>query len=96
MRRENFQEIRDLNQLIEKSIEAQNIQFAIFHGLSNNRFKRLDITDARELIGYEPQDDATDVNSKLNPLHLSQSLQSHSIKDGTKSGIREDARREEV
>jgi nucleoside-diphosphate-sugar epimerase len=30
---------RDLTQLIQKCIEAKNIRFAIFHGLSDNSFK---------------------------------------------------------
>jgi nucleoside-diphosphate-sugar epimerase len=50
---------RDLQQLIECCIAAENITFAIVHGVSNNRFKRLDISDARALVGYDPQDDFT-------------------------------------
>jgi nucleoside-diphosphate-sugar epimerase len=82
---------RDLNQLIEKSIDAENIRFAILHGLSDNRFKRLDISDARELVGYQPQDDLTDVNPKLKGLKLSETVQSHNVTDaGQQSGLRED------
>jgi len=82
---------RDLNQLIEKCIDVENLKFAIFHGLSNNRFKRLDISDARALVGYEPQDDAFELNVKLKGLNLSEVVQSHSLADGQqKSGLRED------
>ncbi len=82
---------RDLNQLIEKCIDAQNVKFAIFHGLSDNRFKRLDISDARELVGYAPQDDFTQVNPLVKELNLSEEVQTHSaIQDGQKSGIREE------
>jgi UDP-glucose 4-epimerase len=82
---------RDLNQLIEKCIDNETLKFAIFHGLSDNRFKRLDISDARELVAYEPQDDLTDVNPKLKDLHLSEKVSSHSMSDaGQKSGLRED------
>jgi nucleoside-diphosphate-sugar epimerase len=49
---------RDLNQLLVRCIEAPAITFAIAHGLSENRFKRLDLTATRELLGYAPQDDA--------------------------------------
>jgi nucleoside-diphosphate-sugar epimerase len=50
---------RDLGQLIHKSIEApDDLTFAIFHGVSDNQFKRLDIANARELIGYQPVDNA--------------------------------------
>jgi nucleoside-diphosphate-sugar epimerase len=50
---------RDLGQLIHRSIEAPDeLTFAIFHGVSDNQFKRLDIANARELIGYQPEDNA--------------------------------------
>jgi NAD(P)-dependent dehydrogenase (short-subunit alcohol dehydrogenase family) len=81
---------RDLNQLIERCIDAENLQFAIFNGLSNNRFKRLDISDARELVGYDPQDDLTELNSKLAPLNLHEGIGAHNVMDGQKSGIREE------
>ncbi len=82
---------RDLNQLIERCIDVENLQFAVFHGLSNNRFKRLDISDARELVGYEPQDDATELNPKVAELNLNEKLSTHSgVIDSKKSGLRED------
>jgi nucleoside-diphosphate-sugar epimerase len=80
---------RDLNQLIERCIDVENIKFAILHGLSDNRFKRLDISDARELVGYQPQDDLTEVNPKLKDLKLSEKVSAHSMADaGQKSGLR--------
>jgi nucleoside-diphosphate-sugar epimerase len=82
---------RDLNQLIEKCMDAENIRFAIFHALSNNRFKRLDITDAREMVGYDPQDDLTQENPKLRPLRLRERVMSHDRKH-QKSGLREELR----
>jgi nucleoside-diphosphate-sugar epimerase len=82
---------RDLNQLINKCIDVQNVTFAILHGLSDNRFKRLDISDARELVGYEPQDDLTELNPKLKELNLGEKVQTHgAIIDGQESGLRED------
>jgi dTDP-4-dehydrorhamnose reductase len=82
---------RDLNQLIERCIDNETLQFAVLHGLSDNRVKRLDISDARELVGYEPQDDLTDVNPKLRDLKLSERVSSHSMADaGQKSGLREE------
>jgi hypothetical protein len=82
---------RDLNQLIEKCIDDETLKFAVFHGLSDNRFKRLDITDARELVGYTPQDDLTEVNPKLQPLRLDDKVARHSLADKSqKSGLRED------
>jgi nucleoside-diphosphate-sugar epimerase len=75
---------RDLNQLIERCIDDETLKFAIFNGLSNNRFKRLDISDARDLLGYEPQDDLAELNTKLKPLHLRQRVQAHNVKDDRK------------
>jgi len=49
---------RDLNHLLVRCIETPDVPFALVHGISNNRFKRLDITAARERFGYAPQDDA--------------------------------------
>lgn len=51
---------RDMNQLFMRAIEVENLPFAILHGVSDNRFKRLDIRKTRELVGYEPQDNSFD------------------------------------
>jgi len=62
------------------------------HGLSDNRFKGLDISDARELIGYAPQDDTTEEHSKLRVLHLWDHVHSHSaVADGEPSCLQADA-----
>ncbi|MDQ2714865.1 MAG: NAD(P)-dependent oxidoreductase [Chloroflexota bacterium] len=52
---------RDMNQLLMRCIETPDVQFAIVHGISNNRFKRLDTTSTRDLLGYAPQDDAFEI-----------------------------------
>ena len=52
---------RDLNQLLVRCVEAADVQFAIVHGISDNRFKRPDLTSTRDLLGYAPQDDAFDI-----------------------------------
>jgi uronate dehydrogenase len=79
---------RDLNQLIERCIDAQALRFAIFAGLSDNRFKRMDITDARELVGYRPQDDLTRENPRLRRLQLNETIGAHNVQDTGKSGLR--------
>jgi uncharacterized protein YbjT (DUF2867 family) len=82
---------RDLNSLIERSIDDENLRFAILHGISDNRFKRLDISDTRALVGYAPQDDLTEVNRELKHLNLDDRVDSHNQSDeGQQSGIRED------
>ena len=50
------------------------MRFAIFHGLSNNTFKRLDISDARELVGYAPEDDFVRENPATHDLRLRESM----------------------
>jgi nucleoside-diphosphate-sugar epimerase len=51
--------LEDLSRLVIASIEApDDLRFGVYHGVSNNRWKRLDISDARAQLGYEPQDDA--------------------------------------
>jgi nucleoside-diphosphate-sugar epimerase len=83
---------RDLHQLLCRCIDAENIRWAVVHGLSDNRFKRLDITSARELLGYQPQDDMTELNPKLKNLELGDTVQSHSLADSNKSGLRAELR----
>ncbi|HZG69437.1 MAG TPA: NAD(P)-dependent oxidoreductase [Herpetosiphonaceae bacterium] len=82
---------RDLQQLIERCIDVENLQFAVFHGLSNNRFKRLDISDARQLVGYDPQDDFTEEHPLVKDLDLTETVSPHNLQgDEQKSGIREE------
>jgi NAD+ dependent glucose-6-phosphate dehydrogenase len=52
---------RDLNQLFRLCIDAQGIDFAVMHGISNNRVKRLSLTETRKMLGYEPVDDGYEV-----------------------------------
>jgi dTDP-4-dehydrorhamnose reductase len=85
---------RDLAQLIERSIEVENLNFAIFHGLSDNSFKRLDISDARALVGYAPQDDLFKEQPRLSELNLRAKILTHNMSDGyQQSGIRDDLKR---
>jgi hypothetical protein len=55
---------RDLQQLYVRSIEADSIvdddgvPFQIFYGVSGNARTFWSITNAREVIGYQPQDDS--------------------------------------
>jgi len=48
---------RDLNQLFRLCIDAEGIEFAVVHGQSDNRIKRLSLKETRDLLGYEPVDD---------------------------------------
>lgn len=82
---------RDLTQLIQRCIDVEDLPFAILHGLSNNRFKRLDISDARDLVGYQPVDDPARENPDLREAGLVGEAPHHSLADqGQQSGLRDD------
>jgi nucleoside-diphosphate-sugar epimerase len=49
---------RDLAQLVEKSIEADSVEYDVFYGVSNNRWRFWDISHSEKILGYRPQDDA--------------------------------------
>jgi nucleoside-diphosphate-sugar epimerase len=49
----------DLTQLVQKCVDApDSLRFGIFYGVSNNTWRFWDISNSREAIGYEPQDNA--------------------------------------
>lgn len=52
---------RDLNQLFRRCIDVADVDFAVVHGISNNRVKRLSLVETRELVGYEPVDDGFEI-----------------------------------
>ena len=54
---------RDLIQLINKSLTA-NVTFGIYYGVSDNKSAFWDITNAREDLGYFPEDDASKLEQK--------------------------------
>ena len=52
---------RDIAQLVERCIDApESVRFDIFYGVSDNRYRWVDIEHARETIGYAPQDRGED------------------------------------
>lgn len=49
----------DLVRLVRCAIDAPDeLRFAVFYGVSNNKWRFWDLTDGREEIGYEPRDNA--------------------------------------
>jgi nucleoside-diphosphate-sugar epimerase len=57
---------RDLCQLLHRCIEApDDLRYLIVHGVSDNQFKRLDISHAREVLGYAPEDNAFQISSRV-------------------------------
>lgn len=50
---------KDFTSLVIASIEASDdLRYGVFHGLSDNRWKHVDIEITREQLDYQPQDDA--------------------------------------
>ena len=47
---------RDMSELTACCIEAPHPQFGIFYGVSKGGEKKWDISNAKELVGWEPQD----------------------------------------
>lgn len=52
---------KDMNQLIRRCVDAElSRPFEIVHGVSDNTFKFLDLSDTREKVGYKPEDNGFD------------------------------------
>ena len=86
---DSFVSERDLCELLALCVEDRKLRFAIVHGNGNNRFNRLDITEATELLGYHPQDAAEEINEELHGLR-NRVMEHDRTGGGQKSGIRED------
>ena len=57
---------RDMNHLIDCCIESELEEpFLIVNGLSNNTFLRLSLEEARIKLGYQPEDNAFEMNNIL-------------------------------
>lgn len=82
----------DLAQLVVRCIDDERLGFAILHALSGNRFNRLDITSARDLVGYAPHDAFTRENPLLRPLPLHDGIAAHDERHGQRSGMRRELR----
>lgn len=54
---------RDIAQLVELSLESE-LPFGIFYGVSRNSRRYWDISNAQELLGYSPLDDAEQYAAK--------------------------------
>ncbi|MEE3232799.1 MAG: SDR family oxidoreductase [Candidatus Latescibacterota bacterium] len=51
---------RDMVQLVQCCIDADSIDFGIYYGISNNTRAYWDTQNARDELGYSPEDDAED------------------------------------
>ncbi len=49
---------RDCAQLVSRCLDADHLDWAVVYGISNNPRQFWDISHARELLGYAPEDAA--------------------------------------
>ena len=59
---------RDGAHLIERALLADLSGAFVAHGISDNRFKRMELTATRSILGYAPQDDAFETFGHLDIL----------------------------
>ena len=55
-----WQSHRDLAHEMECCLEDETVEFDVFYGVSNNDTRFFDIEHAREVLGYDPQDNSAD------------------------------------
>ena len=56
---------RDFAQLLHKCIVADfDLKYAILAGISNNKKRNMDLKEAKEIVGYEPEDDVFEICEK--------------------------------
>ena len=48
---------RDLNDLLVRCIETEEVPYTVVAGISDNARKRFDLIHTRRLLGYAPLDD---------------------------------------
>jgi nucleoside-diphosphate-sugar epimerase len=81
----------DLIRLVVRCIDDEAVHYALVHAVSDNAFKRLDMSDTNRLFASPMHDDFAAEHPILKPLRLSERLSSHSeVSEGGLSGIRED------
>ncbi|MFT5368043.1 MAG: uronate dehydrogenase [Candidatus Latescibacterota bacterium] len=50
---------RDIAQMTWRCIEAEGLDWGIFYGISNGGEEKWDLSNAKELLGFEPEDDGS-------------------------------------
>jgi uronate dehydrogenase len=49
---------RDAAELVRAAVEAVGFDFVVANGISANRYRRADLTETMQQLGYRPVDDA--------------------------------------
>ncbi|HEX3133449.1 MAG TPA: NAD(P)-dependent oxidoreductase [Planctomycetota bacterium] len=83
----------DLVELFQRAIDDRTLQWALLHGLSDNRFKRLDISTTRDLVRYVPAHDVFRLQPCLQALEAHRRVLAHNVGDARQlSGLRDELR----
>ena len=80
---------RDLCQLIDRALDADLPPYTVLHGLSDDHWKRLDLTDTKRITGFRPLDDGARFNDKLREA-LPDPMEVDVQDPGVQSGLRSD------
>ncbi|MCL7416555.1 MAG: NAD(P)-dependent oxidoreductase [Halalkalicoccus sp.] len=51
---------RDLGQMVDRMLQDQSVTYDIFYGVSGNDGRWFDIDHARDMLGYDPEDNGTE------------------------------------
>jgi hypothetical protein len=58
--RANWLSHRDLGQLVDRCLNDEGVTFDVFYGVSDNDEREVDLSHARDVLGYEPRDNAAE------------------------------------
>lgn len=84
----------DLADLLMRAIDDRSLRWALLHAVSDNRFKRLDISTARDLLGFSPGADAFALQPGMRDLDLERQVLAHNVGDERqRSGMRDEVGR---
>ena len=50
---------RDLAQMVKACLDREEVKFGIFYGVSGGSDRKWDLSNAKELLGYQPMDDGS-------------------------------------
>ena len=77
----------DMARLVRSAVEAADVRYEIVYGVSNNTRCWWDLSRAREVLGYEPQDDAEVYAAELLKGPSDQWLERIRLTGGTKCDV---------
>lgn len=61
-----WQSRRDLAQLVDRCLRDESVEFDVFYGASDNDRRWYDVEHAREILGYDPQDNGEEWDAPPN------------------------------